>query len=213
MNDAARKQLHHDHGVLPPIDAAQVLNAPCRVVEPMPARPHYMLAFVLSTMATRTWMARIMVAHWMHRYPRLVVSDWDDSDAHTVGMRWGIALTWRGIAPIMCLADALCGRFDWVLFTDDDTMVDVDSVSTLLATTLAGSRPEWPFFYSFAPQPWPVRKDWKPSMHGCPGNVTRKGKHTFALWDAAITRRPCSGPPVPFTSPKRNMGGGCPGKC
>ena len=211
MSPAARRKLGIDNATLPPIEPALVWDAPCTVIEPSPPQTHYMLAFALSTMTSRIWMARAMVRHWLHRHPRLIVSQWHDDDSNSrnddgIGMRWGIGLTWRGIAPVMCLADALCGRFDWVLFCDDDTVVDVEAVSMLLSNSLAQSAPRQPYFFSFAPQPWPTRKDWRPSLLGCPGNVTRYGKHNHAKWDATAVRKPCTGPPVPFDSPKRNMG-------
>mgnify|MGYP006056890733 CR=1 FL=1 len=144
MSPAARRKLGIDNATLPPIEPALVWDAPCTVIEPSPPQTHYMLAFALSTMTSRIWMARAMVRHWLHRHPRLIVSQWHDDDSNSrnddgIGMRWGIGLTWRGIAPVMCLADALCGRFDWVLFCDDDTVVDVEAVSMLLSNSAAAA--------------------------------------------------------------------------
>jgi len=188
------------------IEPRLVYDAPCTVVEPSPPQQHYALAVALSTFAGRRWMARLTVQHWLHRFPRLIVSDWDDDDASgLVGMRWGTGFTWRGLAPMLCLADALCGRFDWVLFCDDDTVVDVPALSALLSTSLSRADPAQPHFLSFAPQPFPSRRDWRPTMHGCLGNATQPNCRRPECREPPDLTRACVGDAVPLSSSANNL--------
>tara|TARA_B110001452_G_scaffold254514_1_gene246166 strand:- start:4688 stop:6025 length:1338 start_codon:yes stop_codon:yes gene_type:complete len=202
MDRAARKVLAASNVSLSAVDPSMVWDAPCNVTEPTPPQAHYPLVFVLSTFSARRWMVNSMVRLWLHKYPRLIVSDWGDDDTSgLVGMRWGIGLTWRGLPPVLCLANAMCGRFDWVLFCDDDTFVDMPALTGLLETRLAQASPRLPYFLSFAPQPWPARRDWLPTLHGCPGNCTRR----VGCSAPPDYSRPCLGEPMPLTSPARNL--------
>ena len=188
------------------IEPQLVYDAPCTVVEPSPPQRHYALAVALSTFSGRRWMAHLTVQHWLHRFPRLIVSDWDDDDTSgLVGMRWGTGFTWRGLAPMLCLADALCGRFDWVLFCDDDTVVDVPALSVLLSTSLSRADPAQPHFLSFAPQPFPSRRDWRPTMHGCLGNATRPNCRRPECREPPDLTRACVGDAVPLSSSANNL--------
>lgn len=193
------------------IDPSLVFDASCFVTEPSPPQNHYPLAVALSTFAGRRWMAALSVHHWIHRFPRLVVSDWDDEDTSgLVGMRWGTGFTWRGIAPVLCLADALCGRFDWVLFCDDDTAIDVPALSALLAAQLAAADAALPHFLSFAPQPFPLRVDWQPTMRGClnwlpNASATTPPCRKHKCRAPPDLSRACTGAAEPLTSAKNNL--------
>ena len=189
------------------IDPKSVLDAPCTVVEPNPPQTHYPLAVAFSTFATRRWLAGLAVEHWLHRYPRLIVSDWDDDDdTGLIGMRWGVSYTFRGLAPVLCLADAMCGRFDWLLFCDDDTAVDSAALHALVHGRLTAANPSRPHFISFAPQPFPSRLEWTPSLHGCLGAQTRHDCRRPQCREPPDLRQPCVGEPVAFSDPRPNLG-------
>ena len=101
-------------------------NGQCTVVEPEPRQEHCLLAVALS-MAQRRWMVELSLKGWLQAWPRLIVTNWEDEGAPADMMRWGTGLTFRGLAPLLCLGDALCGRFEWVVFMlyiDDDTIID-----------------------------------------------------------------------------------------
>ena len=182
-----------------PVAPELVFDAPCFVAEPVPPQNHYPLAVALSTFSGRRWMAALSVEHWVHRFPHLVVSDWEDDDASgLVGMRWGTGFTWRGLAPVLCLTDALCGRFDWLLFCDDDTAIDVAAIDALVASRLAAADVSTPHFLSFAPQPFPSRRDWQWSMHGCLGwlpNASATNCRRTSCRAPPDLTRPCTGAP------------------
>ena len=146
-----------------PVVPELVYDAPCFVTEPVPLQNHYPLAVALSTFSGRRWMAALSVKHWVHRFPHLVVSDWEDDDTSgVVGMRWGTGFTWRGLAPVLCLTDALCGRFDWLLFCDDDTAIDAAVLNALVASRLVCHRVEpcssKSVAHPFARLPWTGRR-------------------------------------------------------
>ena len=140
MNRAARHALaNQSRTAAASVQPMSVWDAQCTVVEPTPPRAHYLVAVALATFAGRRWMAGLEVKHWLHAYPYLVASNWDDDDSSgLVGMRWGIELTsGRALPALLCLADALCGRFDWVLFIDDDTVADPAAIEALLTTPVS----------------------------------------------------------------------------
>ena len=192
-----------------PVAPELVYDAPCFVAEPVPPQNHYPLAVALSTFSGRRWMAALSVEHWVHRYPHLVVSDWDDDDATgLVGMRWGTGFTWRGLAPVLCLTDALCGRFDWVFFCDDDTAIDAVALDALVAGRLAAADVSAPQFLSFAPQPFPSRPDWSWSMHGCLGwrpNASATNCRRASCRAPPDLARACVGAPQRLSSPRSNL--------
>ena len=192
-----------------PVAPELVYDAPCFVAEPVPPQNHYPLAVALSTFSGRRWMAALSVEHWVHRYPHLVVSDWEDDDATgLVGMRWGTGFTWRGLAPVLCLTDALCGRFDWVLFCDDDTAIDGAALDALVAGRLAAADVSAPHFLSFAPQPFPSRRDWQWSMHGClswlPNASATNCRRSSCRAQPDLTRA-CTGAAQLLSSPQSNL--------
>ena len=78
-------------------NARLVLDAHCRVDEPSPARRHYSLALLWTTSADRRWRVELSIRLWAAPFPRLIVSDWEDSSAKSalVGMRWGVRATKR----------------------------------------------------------------------------------------------------------------------
>ena len=203
MNAAALKQLTQDSlSAADAVDPTSVWDARCSVVEPSPPRAHYLLAVAMATFKGRRWIAALHVKHWLHAYPRLVTSEWDDDDTTgLVGMRWGIGFTTGRVLPtLLCLTDALCGRFDWVIFLDDDTAVDTGAIESLLTSSIAALAasvaggdgtfahlnssaepgltridPSQPHFLGFGPQPWPYRtkrrNEYRPTMRGCIGHA------------------------------------------
>ena len=173
-----------------------ILDAHCRIDEPTPARQHYVLALLWTTSTDRRWRIELSLRIWAAQFPRLIVSDWEDTESALVGMRWGVRATKRLLPGILCFGNALRGRYDWLAVLDDDTAVDASAMIALTTVRLAHLKPILPWLLSFAPQPMPPKPD---ITLGC--NGARKWKRRAV---------PCTGEQIPFNTSKENMGAAWP---
>jgi len=170
-------------------------DAPCSVTEPTPRQLRYPIAILMTSTSERLWMVQLQRTAWLHVFPHLVVSDWSDTNATLVGMHWGSTTTHKALAGCMCLANAMSGRFSWMLVADDDTVPDLVALRRLVGTGLDFASPREPWLMAFVAQPWVRKTKFPNGPIGCVGNVTTPC-HFPPCRKAVDITRPCIGEPI-----------------